>query len=72
MRRNNGWKLVAGALALTLTAAACGGDDGDSTSTEPSVSEAPAGSEAPADGECAEVTSVKLQLQWFIQAQFAG
>ncbi|MFM8381453.1 MAG: ABC transporter substrate-binding protein, partial [Actinomycetota bacterium] len=72
MRRNKGWKLVAGALALTLTAAACGGDDGDSTSTEPSVSEAPAGSEAPADGECAEVTSVKLQLQWFIQAQFAG
>jgi NitT/TauT family transport system substrate-binding protein len=72
MRRNKGWKLVAGALALTLTAAACGGDDGDSTSTEPSVSEAPAGSEAPADGECAEVTPVKLQLQWFIQAQFAG
>jgi len=72
MRRNTGWKLVAGALALTLTAAACGGDDGDSTSTEPSGTEAPASSEAPADGECAEVTSVKLQLQWFIQAQFAG
>ncbi|MGA0879622.1 MAG: ABC transporter substrate-binding protein, partial [Ilumatobacteraceae bacterium] len=73
MRRNKGWKLVAGALALTLTAAACGGDDEGGTSTEPSGSEAPSsGSEAPAEGECAEVTPVKLQLQWFIQAQFAG
>jgi len=57
MRKVKGWKAVAGAVALTLIAAACGGDDegGDS-----------------AGEECAEVTPVKLQLQWFIQAQFAG
>ena len=61
MRRNKGWKLAAGVVALSLAAAACGGDDGDS--------EAPS-TEAPA--ECAETTEVKLQLQWFIQAQFAG
>lgn len=65
MRRNKGWKLVAGAVALTLTAAACGGDDGDSSSTTPADSDAPA-------AECETVTPVKLQLQWFIQAQFAG
>jgi NitT/TauT family transport system substrate-binding protein len=66
MKRNKSWKLAAGAVVLALTAAACGGDDGESTSTE-----APAGSEAPS-GECDEVTSIKLQLQWFIQAQFGG
>ncbi|MFM8857445.1 MAG: ABC transporter substrate-binding protein, partial [Actinomycetota bacterium] len=66
MKRNKSWKLAAGAVVLALTAAACGGDDGESTSTE-----APAGSEAPS-GDCEEVTSVKLQLQWFIQAQFGG
>ena len=63
MRRNKGWKLAAGVVALSLAAAACGGDDGGS-------SEAPS-TEAPAT-ECAETTPVKLQLQWFIQAQFAG
>ncbi len=63
MRRNKGWKLAAGVVALSLAAAACGGDDGGS-------SEAPS-SEAPAT-ECEETTPVKLQLQWFIQAQFAG
>jgi len=62
MRRNKGWKLAAGVVALSLAAAACGGDDGDS--------EAPS-TEAPAT-ECAETTEVKLQLQWFTQAQFAG
>ena len=63
MRRNKGWKLAAGVVALSLAAVACGGDDGGS-------SEAPS-TEAPAT-ECAETTPVKLQLQWFIQAQFAG
>jgi NitT/TauT family transport system substrate-binding protein len=67
MKKVKGWKAVAGAVALTLIAAACGGDDEGGESTE-----APAASEAPAGGECAEVTPVKLQLQWFIQAQFAG
>jgi NitT/TauT family transport system substrate-binding protein len=72
MKRNKSWKLAAGAVVLALTAAACGGDDGESTSTEaPAGSEAPAGTDAPS-GECDEVTPVKLQLQWFIQAQFGG
>ena len=62
MRRNKGWKLAAGVVALSLAAAACGGDDGGSESSS---------TEAPAT-ECAETTEVKLQLQWFTQAQFAG
>ncbi len=42
------------------------------------ATEAPAATEAapaaiePAAGECAKTDKVKLQLQWFIQAQFAG
>jgi NitT/TauT family transport system substrate-binding protein len=63
MRRNKGWKLAAGVVAMSLAAVACGGDD--------SSTEAPASSDAPA-GDCAELTPVKLQLQWFTQAQFAG
>ena len=66
MKRNKGWKLAAGVVALSLAAVACGGDDGGSSS-----SEAPAGSDAPA-ADCATPTPVKLQLQWFTQAQFAG
>ena len=66
MKRNKGWKLAAGVVALSLAAVACGGDDGGSSS-----SEAPAGSGAPA-ADCATPTPVKLQLQWFTQAQFAG
>ena len=61
MRRNKGWKLAAGVVALSLAAVACGGDD--------SSSDAPA-SNAPA--ACETTTAVKLQLQWFTQAQFAG
>jgi NitT/TauT family transport system substrate-binding protein len=78
MRRIKGWKAVAGVVALSLAAVACGGDDGDSASdestaaTEAPATEAPEGSEAPADGTCETTTPVKLQLQWFTQAQFAG
>jgi len=61
MRRNKGWKLAAGVVALSLAAVACGGDD--------SSSDAPA-SNAPA--ACETTTPVTLQLQWFTQAQFAG
>jgi NitT/TauT family transport system substrate-binding protein len=51
----------AAALAATVLAiAACGGDDKDSSTT--SSSSASAG----------KLTKVKLQLQWFTQAQFAG
>ncbi|MEY3493650.1 MAG: hypothetical protein RL413_1068 [Actinomycetota bacterium] len=61
MRRIKGWKAAAaGLVALSLVAAACGGDDEESSS-----------SAAPA-GECETPTPVKLQLQWFTQAQFAG
>jgi NitT/TauT family transport system substrate-binding protein len=59
MRKNKGWKLAAGVVALSLAAVACGGSDSSSTD-----------SSAPAD--CATTTTVKLQLQWFTQAQFAG
>ena len=59
MRKNKGWKLAAGVVALSLAAVACGGSDSSSTD-----------SNAPAD--CETTTAVKLQLQWFTQAQFAG
>ena len=59
---------VVGAIALS----ACGGS---STSTEssaaPAATAAAASSAAPAE-ECTTPTPVKLQLQWFVQSQFAG
>ena len=59
---------VVGAIALS----ACGGS---STSTEssaaPAATEAAASSAAPVE-ECTTPTPVKLQLQWFVQSQFAG
>ena len=48
---------AAGVLVLALLAAACGDDGGDG---------------APTTGDCDSVDNVSLQLQWFIQAQFAG
>jgi NitT/TauT family transport system substrate-binding protein len=59
-------------VVLSLVgAAACGDDDdGDTTPTT-----AAGGSDTTAgggDGACETTTPVKLQLQWFIQAQFAG
>ena len=47
----------AGIAVLSLFVAACGGGDDEA---------------APAEETCTTPTSVKLQLQWFIQAQFAG
>ncbi|OHV37735.1 MULTISPECIES: ABC transporter substrate-binding protein [Pseudofrankia] len=51
---------LAAALAVTLALAACSSSDDDSTT--------------PSDGSssAAGLTPVKLQLQWFTQAQFAG
>ena len=50
---------AAGVLVLALLAAACGGDDGgDGGAVDTS--------------DCDSVDSVSLQLQWFVQAQFAG
>jgi NitT/TauT family transport system substrate-binding protein len=48
--------VAASALAL----AACGDDEGESSEPTPS------------SAESTELTPVKLQLQWFTQAQFAG
>ena len=68
-------KFAAGVIALSFVAAACGSDSDtaeeatvDTAATEEVVTEDTA---APAE-ECTEPTKVKLQLQWFIQAQFAG
>jgi NitT/TauT family transport system substrate-binding protein len=49
--------VAAGVLTLALVAAACG-DDG--------------GGGGGGGGDCDSTDSIKLQLQWFIQAQFAG
>ncbi|MEY3111751.1 MAG: hypothetical protein RIT23_882, partial [Actinomycetota bacterium] len=60
MRKSRIKFAVAGLAALSLIAAACGGSDSSSDTT------------AAAEEGCTELTPVKLQLQWFIQAQFAG
>ena len=60
----------AGIAALSLFVAACGGsDDAADEVTEDATEEAT--DEAAAE-TCTTPTPVKLQLQWFIQAQFAG
>jgi len=60
MRRRRLVGGLAAALAVTLTLAACGSSDDDSAE--------PSGGASSAAG----LTPVKLQLQWFTQAQFAG
>jgi NitT/TauT family transport system substrate-binding protein len=72
MKRHR-WKAAAASvLALSLVATACGDDDDDaSSSSEPAGTE-PATTEGGDAGECETVTPVKLQLQWFVQAQFGG
>ena len=57
---------LAGIAVMSLIAGACGGSD--DAATEEVVTEESA---APA-AECVTPTPVKLQLQWFTQAQFAG
>ncbi len=71
---------VAAAAALALVAAACGSDSkssSDTTAAGAATTAAPAGSTATGSSEAPEITTgvlkpVKLQLQWFTQAQFAG
>jgi NitT/TauT family transport system substrate-binding protein len=53
--------VVATAAALALAAAGPGVAGAGASTTEPSTG-----------GECESVDTVSLQLQWFIQAQFAG
>jgi len=61
----------AGIAALSLIVAACGGsDEAADEVTEETVAEETT-DEAAAE-TCTTPTPVKLQLQWFIQAQFAG
>ncbi|WP_041938914.1 ABC transporter substrate-binding protein [Frankia sp. ACN10a] len=60
MRRKRMLGGLAAGLAAVLALAACGSDGGSS------------GSAASTTGTGAKLTPVKLQLQWFTQAQFAG
>ena len=60
MRKSSIKLAIAGIAALSLFTAACGGSDDAATDTTAAAT------------ECAELTPVKLQLQWFTQAQFAG
>jgi NitT/TauT family transport system substrate-binding protein len=63
MRRGNRFRFaVAGVLALSLVGAACGSDDDGGGG----------GGTTGGGEECSGTDAVKLQLQWFIQAQFAG
>ena len=72
------WTRVASLAAVgVLALSACGGSDSSSetaaeetasdTTTEETVAE-----EAVSGEECTELTPASLQLQWFVQAQFAG
>ncbi|MEK7292917.1 MAG: ABC transporter substrate-binding protein, partial [Actinomycetota bacterium] len=68
--RNSRFKFaVAGFAAMSLVAAACGGSD-SATDTTAAASDTTAPTAV--EEECTTPTPVKLQLQWFIQAQFAG
>ena len=62
----------AGIAALSLFVAACGGSDDEAADEVTEETMAEATEEAPAAEACTTPTPVKLQLQWFIQAQFAG
>ena len=64
--KGNRWKfMVAGVLVLSLVGAACSNDDDGGGGTTGGGTSGPG-------GECTTPDPVKLQLQWFIQAQFAG
>jgi NitT/TauT family transport system substrate-binding protein len=58
MRRWRFTHAAAAVLVLALVAAACGSDEGDGGGG--------------GGGECDSTDAVSLQLQWFIQTQFAG
>jgi NitT/TauT family transport system substrate-binding protein len=65
--------LVVAVSALALVAAACGDDDDDDDggATTPAAETTAGGSDTTAAAS-GETKSVKLQLQWVTQAQFAG
>ena len=68
MQRTRLFKSMAIVAAAGLAFAACGDDEKDSSSTNGSSST----KLCDASKGPAEKTKVKLQLQWFTQAQFAG
>lgn len=66
------WKrLLVVVAVLALLAAACGSDD-DVVEAADDTAAAAADDTGGADPECEQINQVKLQLQWFAQAQFAG
>ena len=65
MRGHRSKFMIAGVLALSLVGAACSNDDDGGGGTTGGGTTGPG-------GECTTPDPVKLQLQWFIQAQFAG
>lgn len=76
--RSNWVRLASLAAVGALALSACGGGDSAETAAESATEEAVAEEtaveeeEAAAGGECTEVTPASLQLQWFVQSQFAG
>jgi NitT/TauT family transport system substrate-binding protein len=63
-KRSRYLSVLAGVVVLSLFAAACSNDDDGGGGAS--------GGGGGGGGNCAQTDSVKLQLQWFIQAQFAG
>jgi len=61
--------LAAGLLALSLVAAACSNDDDGGGGGSTGGGEAAGGG---GSASCSSTDQVTLQLQWFIQSQFAG
>jgi NitT/TauT family transport system substrate-binding protein len=61
MKGNRFRFVIAGVMAFALVGAACGSDDNGG-----------GGGGGSPSGDCTTPDPVKLQLQWFIQAQFAG
>jgi NitT/TauT family transport system substrate-binding protein len=69
-----GWRTLLAILVIALVAAACSSDDSESDTTAAGGD----GTETTVAGSATETTApgemekVRLQLQWFTQAQFAG
>ena len=71
MRATRKAKLALAAGALSLVAAACGSSSKGGAADGPTTTAKAAGGTA-TTAAGGKLTEVKLQLQWFIQAQFAG
>ena len=71
MRATRKAKLALAAGALSLVAAACGSSSKGGAADGPTTTAKAAGGTA-TTAAGGKLTEVKLQLQWFVQAQFAG